>query len=161
MLQGLIPKREDGTEVVRRHLSRLFSFSIMWSLGAALELEDRVKLEVALRRKEELDLPEIDPDCRDTIFEFVVNDAGDTIDPSPLYLLYLLLFVGTWQHWKDRVPAYEYPKDRVPEFSSILVPNVDNVRMDFLIHAMAKQQKVFPIVLLTRVTKTKLPRAFY
>ena len=37
---------------------------------------------------------------------------------------------------------YEYPKTSVPEYASILVPNVDNTRTDYLIHAMAKLGKV-------------------
>jgi len=40
-----------------------------------------------------------------------------------------------------RVPTYEYPKNSVPEYLSILVPNVDNVRTDFLIGTIMKQVK--------------------
>ena len=40
------------------------------------------------------------------------------------------------------MPIYEYPKTTVPEYSDILVPNVDNTRTDFLIHTLAKQGKV-------------------
>lgn len=51
-------------------------------------------------------------------------------------------FTGEWQHWSLRVDEYIYPSDVVPEFSSILVPNVDNVRTSFLIDIIAKQNKV-------------------
>ena len=37
---------------------------------------------------------------------------------------------------------YIYSSEVVPEFSSILVPNVDNVRTNFLIDTIAKQYKV-------------------
>lgn len=42
-----------------------------------------------------------------------------------------------------QVTEYVYPKDSTPEYSSILVPNVDNTRTDFLINTIAKQGKVW------------------
>ena len=45
-----------------------------------------------------------------------------------------------------QVPEYAYPKDSVPEYLSILVPNVDNVRTDFLIETIAKQGKAVLLV---------------
>ena len=44
-----------------------------------------------------------------------------------------------------QVVPYEYPKESIPEYSSILVPNVDNVRTDFLVDTIAKQGKVIVI----------------
>jgi len=52
------------------------------------------------------------------------------------------VLAGEWIHWLKRVDEYHYPDDSVPEFSSILVPNVDNVRTNFLIDTIAKQYKV-------------------
>ena len=49
---------------------------------------------------------------------------------------------GEWEHWNTRVEEYIYPEDSVPDYSSILVPNVDNVRTNFLIDCIAKQHKV-------------------
>ena len=37
---------------------------------------------------------------------------------------------------------YIYPKDHNPDFLSILVPNVDNVRTDYLIQIVSNQGKV-------------------
>ena len=56
-----------------------------------------------------------------TIFEYLVSESGE------------------WQHWSEKVPSFDYPADSTPEYLSILVPNVDNVRMDFLMHAIMKQ----------------------
>ena len=39
------------------------------------------------------------------------------------------------------VPEFVYPKDHIPDYSGILVPNVDNIRTDFLIQVIAKQEK--------------------
>ena len=48
----------------------------MWSVGALLELDDRAKMEEFTRGNFELDLPPIDEGSLDTIFEFLVNEAG-------------------------------------------------------------------------------------
>lgn len=119
LLEGLINKdKSPSTDV----LGRLYVFALMWSVGALLELFDRKKLEDFLVEKKILDLPPIKGE--ETIFEYVVN-----------------IETGQWQHWSNRVPEYNYPKDSNPEYSSILVPNVDNIRTDFLIDTIAKQEK--------------------
>ena len=45
-----------------------------------------------------------------------------------------------------QVPEYVYPKDHVPDYSSILVPNVDNVRTDFLTQTIMKQRKAVLLI---------------
>lgn len=45
--------------------------------------------------------------------------------------------------WNTRIEEYAYPPETVPEYASILVPSVDNVRTDFLIETIAKQGKVW------------------
>lgn len=51
-------------------------------------------------------------------------------------------------NWDTRVEEYVYPSGSTPEYGSILVPNVDNVRMDFLIETIAKQGKVLCLYLI-------------
>ena len=53
---------------------------------------------------------------------------------------------GVWDHWDNYVVEYIYPTDCVPDYASILVPNVDNTRTSFLLETIAKQRKV-PFVL--------------
>ena len=123
IIEGLIPKKDESTSLAKGHLERLYVFSLMWSIGALLELEDRAKMEQWMRDETELDLPLIEEGSGDTIFEFKVDKRGN------------------WEHWKNHVAEYVYPTDSTPIYASILVPNVDNVRTDFLIHTIAKQSK--------------------
>uniref|UniRef100_A0AAV2L334 AAA+ ATPase domain-containing protein n=1 Tax=Knipowitschia caucasica TaxID=637954 RepID=A0AAV2L334_KNICA len=121
LLQGLLSSVEDK-HLSKVHISCLFTFALLWSLGALLELEDRDKMEVFLKSHSSgLDLPQINPG--QTIFEFTVNQQG------------------AWEHWANKVPDYVFPTDQVLDYSSVLVPNVDNVRTDFLLKTISKQKK--------------------
>ncbi len=52
LLSGLIPSSEEcSVTLSAAHLRRLFLFSLMWSVGALLELEDRVKMEQFIIQK--------------------------------------------------------------------------------------------------------------
>uniref|UniRef100_A0A8B9H9P0 AAA+ ATPase domain-containing protein n=1 Tax=Astyanax mexicanus TaxID=7994 RepID=A0A8B9H9P0_ASTMX len=115
------------TSLTEKVIGRLFVFAVMWSVGALLELEDRSRMEMFLRNHPAaLDLPNTQQD--QTIFEFVVNEAGE------------------WDPWSVKVPEYHYPKDSVPDYSSILVPNVDNTRTDFLLQTIMKQGKAVLLI---------------
>uniref|UniRef100_A0A673Z4U5 Dynein heavy chain 5, axonemal-like n=1 Tax=Salmo trutta TaxID=8032 RepID=A0A673Z4U5_SALTR len=125
LLQGLLPAVEE--KQTQGDVSRLFVFAVMWSVGALLELEDRSKMEAFLEaHPATLDLPQTQGD--QTIFEFMVNERGQ------------------WEHWSKKVPEYKYPTDSVPDYSSILVPNVDNVRTDFLMQTIMKQGKAVLLI---------------
>ncbi|XP_067868157.1 dynein axonemal heavy chain 5 isoform X2 [Heterodontus francisci] len=126
LLQGLLPGIEDK-QPSPEHVARLFIFAVMWSIGALLELDDRAKMESFLRNHSApLELPVTEGE--ETIFEFVV--CAD----------------GHWEHWSKRVPEYVYPPDSVPAYSSILVPNVDNVRTELLMHTIMKQEKAVLLI---------------
>ncbi|XP_070784429.1 dynein axonemal heavy chain 5 [Enoplosus armatus] len=126
LLQGLLPAAEEK-QGCHGDVGRLFVFAVMWSLGAVLELDDRAKMEAFVKRiSSSLDLPHTQND--QTIFEFTVNEQGQ------------------WEHWSNKVPEYVYPKDHIPDYSSILVPNVDNVRMDFLMQTIMKQRKAVLLI---------------
>lgn len=78
LLDGLIPGEDDSghrLELRSTHLEKLFVFSLMWSLGALLELEDRARLEEFMRDSGKLSLPSVNDD--DTIFEYLVDSDGE------------------------------------------------------------------------------------
>lgn len=53
-----------------------------------------------------------------------------------------MMFPGDWCHWNEHVGEYIYPTEYVPDYTSILVPNVDNTRTAFLLEIIAKRRKV-------------------
>nr|KAF6461745.1 dynein axonemal heavy chain 8 [Molossus molossus] len=143
LLEGLIPSKEEGGVSCVEHLHKLFVFGLMWSLGALLELENREKLEAFLRGHEsKLDLPDIPKDENQTMYEFYVTDYGD------------------WEHWNKKLQPYFYPTDSIPEYSSILVPNVDNIRTNFLIDTIAKQSKAVLLTGEQGTAKTVMIKAY-
>uniref|UniRef100_A0A1A9WR67 AAA+ ATPase domain-containing protein n=1 Tax=Glossina brevipalpis TaxID=37001 RepID=A0A1A9WR67_9MUSC len=119
ILDGLLADCSNRSD---RYLERTFLFALMWTLGAVLEIGERDKLEeFFIKHPSKLKWPKKQPG--ETVFEYYVDDGG------------------IWQHWNNRVERFIYPEDSIPEFSSILVPNVDNVRTAFLMHNIAKQRK--------------------
>ncbi|CAG7714181.1 unnamed protein product [Allacma fusca] len=128
ILVGLIPTKDvagankQEKSMTNVHLEHFFLFSLMWSAGALLEIGDREKLqEFFLTHESGLDWPKIN--FGETVFEYTVNPTGQ------------------WEHWSKFVEEFDFPSDSVPEFASILVPNVDNVRTNFLISLIAKQER--------------------
>ena len=62
----------------------------------------------------------------DTIFEFLVRDEN-----------------AQWQHWKECVPSWEYPKKQErPKFAQLVIPTLDSVRYEKLLMLCYSVQKV-------------------
>ncbi|XP_030831333.1 dynein heavy chain 5, axonemal isoform X2 [Strongylocentrotus purpuratus] len=131
LLKGLIPTKEDKDQGLSPdHLEKIYIFCVMWSVGALMELDDRSKMEQFIRGNEDikLNLPAIPPGSDHTMFDYFVDNEGN------------------WAHWDKRVEDWVYPSDSTPEYGSILVPNVDNVRTDFLIQTISKQSKAVLLI---------------
>ncbi|XP_041836758.1 dynein heavy chain 8, axonemal-like [Melanotaenia boesemani] len=141
LLEGLLPTKDTGRFAGNKYLERLFVFCLMWSLGALLELEDRDKLEVYIRGHEsKMDLPQTKPG--ETMFEYMVNTNGE------------------WCHWNSLVEEYVYPTDHAPNYTSILVPNVDNTRTSFLLDTIAKQRKAVLLIGEQGTAKTVMVKGY-
>ena len=77
-MEGLIPGEDEHGHrqaLPSSHLEKMFVFAIMWSLGALLELSDRLKLENFLREQGAVALPPVNDD--ETIFEYFVDTKGE------------------------------------------------------------------------------------
>jgi len=143
LLQGLIPAEEAGKTVPPTFIKRLYTFAVMWSLGAVLELEDRARLQERMQSIDpKMDLPALKAGGEDSMFDYLVNEKGE------------------WQHWSARVETFVYPTDSVVPFRSILVPNVDNVRTDFLISTISKQRKAVLLIGEPGTAKTVIIKGF-
>ncbi|KAF5305838.1 hypothetical protein FQR65_LT07577 [Abscondita terminalis] len=119
------PCKNEVETFSEQHLRKIYVFGLTWGLGSLLETKDRVKFDHFLKDKlAELDLPVNNlknPDA--TVFDYVVNDNGD------------------WELWTKRVTNYVYPEMATPDYANILIPITDNVRIDYLINVIAKQEK--------------------
>lgn len=143
-MEGLLPLQDEEEEAIRNiltssekrvaesELKKIYVFALVWSIGAFLESDDRVKLDQFLRQSDlKLPLPEIDTSLAEdtsTVFDYVME--GDA-----------------WIPWKSKIPDYPFPENYNNEYASILVPNVDTMRTDFLITTVAKQVDLLYIVL--------------
>uniref|UniRef100_A0A3P9NGZ4 Dynein axonemal heavy chain 8 n=1 Tax=Poecilia reticulata TaxID=8081 RepID=A0A3P9NGZ4_POERE len=141
LLEGFLPAKEVPGFAGSKHLERIFVFCLMWSIGAILELDGRDKLEEYMRGHEsKIDLPKSKEG--ETIFEYMVDTNGE------------------WCHWNNHVGEYVYPTDEVPDYTSILVPNVDNTRTSFLLETIAKQRKAVLLIGEQGTAKTVMIKAY-
>jgi len=134
-MDGLLPEQDEEEEAIRTMLTssekkvvesevkKIYVFALVWSIGAFLESEDRVKLDQFLRLGDmglPLPSPEDAPGQGLTVFDYIME--GDK-----------------WIPWKSKVENYTFPENYINEFSGILVPNVDTLRTNFLMSTVAKQ----------------------
>lgn len=77
LLKGLLPKEEKDLNILANILQKIYVFSLMWSIGAFMEVADRRKFEEYLRARQEymLDLPMFDP-AAGSIFDYYVDAQG-------------------------------------------------------------------------------------
>ena len=62
----------------------------------------------------------------DTIFEYLVREDN-----------------AEWQHWRECVPSWKYPKEQErPKFAQLVIPTLDSVRYEKLLTLAYSVQKV-------------------
>lgn len=142
LLEGLIPveaspeeaedesiEKDKPQPVTAEYLKRLYVFALVWSIGALLETPDRLKYNGYLRENfDTLDLPTSDRYLDATVFDFYVTDKG------------------VWDTWTSIVTNYVYPEYSTPDYSNVLVPIPDNVRIQYLIDLIGCQDKAVLLI---------------
>ena len=81
ILRGLLPSSNEQP-LTKEHVTRLYVFAIMWSIGALLELDERLKLQEYIldnNDRLELDLPALTEGANETVFEYYVDIEGKII----------------------------------------------------------------------------------
>ena len=81
ILRGLLPSSSEQP-LTKEHVTRLYVFAIMWSIGALLELDERLKLQEYIldnNDRLELDLPALTEGANETVFEYYVDIEGKII----------------------------------------------------------------------------------
>ncbi|OAF69480.1 Axonemal beta dynein heavy chain 5, partial [Intoshia linei] len=143
LMEGLLMNKDEREQLNANVFAKIYVFTIMWSIGALLDLDDRIKLQEFMTDNEnfKLELPEcVEPDS--IIFDYVVGPSGH------------------WVYWGSRVEEYIYPKTKTPEYASILVPNIDNIRIEYLIEKIAKQDKAILLIGESGTAKTVMINAY-
>ncbi|XP_063990451.1 dynein axonemal heavy chain 5 [Diachasmimorpha longicaudata] len=142
LLEGMVPpevppeevdddddERDKPQPMTGERLKRLYIFAQIWGIGALLETSDRLKFDEYLSTNfGSLDLPKSEKYPEAGIFDFYVNDKGK------------------WDTWTTLVTNYTYPDYATPDYSSILVPIVDNVRIQYLIDMIGKKDRAVLLI---------------
>ncbi|XP_068620684.1 dynein axonemal heavy chain 5 [Battus philenor] len=140
-------EKEKSEEIIlftQEHLQKNYTFSLIWGLGSLLETEDRTKFDQYMKKsfKETLELPKHPSNKPSIVFDFYVKHPGK------------------WELWDDLMTNYQYPDTAAPDYSSILVPIVDNVRINYLINCIAKQGKAVLLLGEQGSAKTVMMKAY-
>ena len=99
-----------------------FAFSLVWSIGGAVDEEGRRKIDTFLRENEAAAIQ-----GSGTLYEFVVDKKGE------------------WTNFSEQIPGIWKPASNTP-FYKILVPTVDTVRFIYIASELMMANKQLLIV---------------
>nr|AML30857.1 axonemal inner arm dynein heavy chain 1 [Marsilea vestita] len=118
----------------------IFLFALVWSLGASIDIADRSKFDLLLRKLIANQPPE-------EYKAYIIAPARKVAAPFPDgKLVYDFVFRkdrGKWAIWMDLVDDSALPSDS--EFYKILVPTPDSTRYTYIMEALVMNQ--LPILL--------------
>jgi dynein heavy chain len=114
----LAPSEAAKTVLTEVHMERVLMYAVCWSIGALLELDNRVVFDEQLRA-----LSDVAPPSTDTTFEYFVDESGE------------------WAHWSTRMTEWIYPADHDPKFAELLIPTLDSIRYESMLAMLVPQGK--------------------
>ena len=100
-------------------VQQIFWFSIAWSFGGMLEMNDRNKFDNFVRQF----YKGVPSGEKSTIFDYKLN-----------------VKTGQWEHWNNFVEKWRYPGDAYLDFSTLFIPTMDSERLHYLTKCNFMQQ---------------------
>ncbi|DBA69380.1 TPA: Dynein gamma chain, flagellar outer arm [Trebouxia sp. C0005] len=143
LLNGCLLKSvTENTALPPLHYERIFVYCMAWGLGGLLDVKDRPALDAELRNMSEA-LPKKGEEG-DTVFEYLVREDN-----------------AEWQHWRECVPSWKYPKEQErPKFAQLVIPTLDSVRYEKLLTLAYSVQKASLLVGGAGTAKTSIINLF-
>lgn len=143
MLNALLPPSDGNSFLGAEVTESIFITSLIWSIGASLLDDGRVKFDAYLKRLS---------GCTLNPSETGVIPAGEIPSAQPtLYDYYFDIEKRAWIPWTAKVPDYVH--DPGMRFNEILVPTVDTVRSTWLVQLMVNINR--PVVLVGETGTSK------
>lgn len=144
MLNALLPPPDGNSYLLGDTVTEsVFITSLVWSIGASLLDDGRIKFDGYLKRLSGLST---NPSEKGTI------PAGEIPSALPtLFDYYFDVENQNWVAWSAKVPEYEH--DPEMRFNEILVPTVDTVRSTWLVELMVRINR--PVVLVGETGTSK------
>jgi len=115
---------------LEQEVERLFLYSLTWSVGGRLDIDDRVKWDAYLRTvSNEMPKPEGKGKDSPTIYDYFVDRESIT-----------------WSRWS--APEWKYPtwQGDSLDFSNLLIPTLDSTRSEFILNHL--HNKKYPTLMI-------------
>lgn len=143
MLNSLLPPKDENNFLGEDVTESIFIISLVWSIGAGLLDDGRIKFDSYLKRLTGLPANPL---------ETGNIPAGEIPTGLPtLYDYYFDIDLNAWVSWISVVPKYVH--DPGMTYNEILVPTLDTVRSKWLVELMVNINR--PVVLVGETGTSK------